>query len=49
MEKDLIKALKSYVKTFDKLSPDKFSGYFKAFPKIAEEEACALDEEEPFF
>lgn len=49
VEKDLSKAYKSYVKTVDKLFPDKFSGYLKAFPKIAEEEACALDEEEDFF
>jgi hypothetical protein len=48
VEKDLIKADKSYFKTFDKLFPDKFDGYFKSFPKIADIVACAISDEEDF-
>lgn len=47
--KDLSKADKSYFKLVDKLFPDKFSGYFKTFPKVAEGEACAMEGMYPFF
>jgi hypothetical protein len=49
VEKDLIKSHKSYAKLGNKLFPDKFDGYFKSFPKIADTLACAISEEEDFF
>jgi hypothetical protein len=48
VEKDLIKADKAFFKLGDKLFPDKFDGYFKGFPKIADLLACAISEEEDF-
>jgi hypothetical protein len=46
--KRLIKADKTYFKTVDKLFPDRFDGYFKSFPKVADSLACALSDEEDF-
>jgi hypothetical protein len=48
VEKDLIKSHKSYAKLGNKLFPDRFDGYFKSFPKIADTLACAISEEEDF-
>jgi hypothetical protein len=48
VQKDLIKAHKSYDKLGSKLFPDRFTGYFKGYPKIADILACALSEEEDF-
>jgi hypothetical protein len=47
--KHLTKADKTYFKLVDGLFPDKFGKYFKTFPKVAEEEACAMEDEEDFF
>jgi hypothetical protein len=48
VQKDLIKSHKSYAKLGDKLFPDKFGGYFKGWPKIADTLACAMSEQEDF-
>jgi hypothetical protein len=47
--KYLSKADKGYFKLVDKLFPDKFGGYFKTFPKVAEGEACAMEGMFPLF
>jgi hypothetical protein len=48
VEKDLIKADKSYFKTVDRLFPDRFDHYFKSFQKVADTLACAISDEEDF-
>mgnify|MGYP003481710910 CR=1 FL=1 len=49
VEKDLGKADKTFFKLVDGLFPDKFGKYFKTFPKVAEGEACAMEDMEDFF
>ena len=47
--KDLRKADSTNFKLVSKLFPDKFDKFFKTFPKIAEGEACAMEDMGPFF